>query len=200
MVSPGLDRTTWIFLRHGESIANADGWLSGHCDVALTPKGEEQARLVRGELNTMALDRVLCSDLIRARHTAALALGDRDVPISYHFELRERHLGDYEGQQKSELRADGRMDELLTWTGAAPNGESHLDMAQRALPFLARMPPVPTTLISAHGGMIRTLVGLLDNDNLAELGTKWVHNCELAHRSVPSGTWSRLAQRFCPDF
>ena len=200
MLSPGADHTTWIFLRHGESVANAGGWLSGHRDVALTPKGEDQARSVRDELDVIHLDRVLCSDLLRARHTAQLALGDRNVPISYHFELRERHLGDYEGQQKSELRADGRMDTLLTWTGAAPNGESHLDMALRALPILARMPPAPTTLVSAHGGMIRTLVGLLDNDDLAELGTKWVHNCELAHRSLPTGTWNQLAERFCPDF
>ena len=34
----------WIFLRHGESRANRERWLSGHVDIGLTERGREQAR------------------------------------------------------------------------------------------------------------------------------------------------------------
>ena len=67
----------WIFVRHGQSVANAEGWLSGWEDVPLTSQGIEEARLAQKELEGEIFNRVLCSDLQRARHTAALILEGR---------------------------------------------------------------------------------------------------------------------------
>ena len=66
--------STWLFLRHGESVANAARRLSGWEDVALTPAGEDQAKVAGAELSQWPLARVLSSDLRRARRTAAIAL------------------------------------------------------------------------------------------------------------------------------
>ena len=40
----------WIFLRHGESVANAEGWLSGQVDTPLTERGRDQARQAARDL------------------------------------------------------------------------------------------------------------------------------------------------------
>lgn len=191
--------STWTFVRHGESVANAEGWLSGHRDVALTDKGREQALQVHRDLRDRAVGRVLVSDLQRALHTAELAVGDRGLTPIVTPVLRERNLGAWEGRNRAQMRASGEMDRLLSWTGAAPGGESHRDMAHRAIPWLATLDPEPDTLVVAHGGMIRTLVGLLDGDDPEVLGQRWVQNCECVHRSVDATTWGTILQRLLAE-
>ena len=39
--------TTWHFVRHGQSVANAEGWVAGHVDTPLTELGKHQARQLR---------------------------------------------------------------------------------------------------------------------------------------------------------
>jgi len=184
----------WVFVRHGQSVANAAGWLSGHRDVPLTELGKEQARNAGAQLEGIAFAAAWSSDLQRAVQTAELILGGRDLPLRQHPALRERNLGSYEGQLKAELRADGRMDCLLEWDGKPPGGESHRDLALRALPVLVEFPDVPTLIVS-HGGMMRTLVGLLDQEPLDEMGRVWVKNCEPETREVRPGDWQQALDR-----
>lgn len=184
----------WTFVRHGQSVANAAGWLSGHRDVALTDQGRAQAIEAGQILKDETFDAAWSSDLQRAVHTAQLILGDRGIALQQHPALRERNLGSFEGQLKAELRADGRMDCLLQWDGKPPGGESHRDLALRALPVLVELPDVPTLVVS-HGGMMRTLVGLLDQEPLDEMGRVWVRNCVPETREVRPGDWARALER-----
>ena len=185
---------TWVFVRHGQSEANAAGWLSGHRDVRLTALGRSQAQAAADSLRPYSFEAAWSSDLQRAADTARILLGNRRLALQQHPCFRERNLGVYEGQLKEELRADGRMDCLLQWDGKPQGGESHRDLALRALPVLVTLPNVPTLLVS-HGGMMRTLVGLLDEEPLDQMGRVWVKNCVPEVREVKPGDWQRALDR-----
>jgi 2,3-bisphosphoglycerate-dependent phosphoglycerate mutase len=180
------------FVRHGESVANAEGWLAGHRDAPLTRRGVSQARGVAAALAEIRPQRVLASDLCRAAETARLAWGDRAPPIEQCLAVRERNLGAWEGAVIAELRRTGGHDVLLSWERGPPGGESHQALARRALGFLVEREGAGDTLIFAHGGWIRTVVGLVDGVRFDQLGRIKVANVELLEREVAPGTWARL--------
>lgn len=188
----------WIFLRHGESTANAEGFLAGWEDVPLTPLGEAQAR-VAGELLVEArFDRVISSDLRRALSTAEMVLQQRPTPrppLHVSAALRERNLGDWRGERLEALRADGRMAVLHGWDTRPPGGESHVDLARRALGALDALEAEVPTLFVSHGGLLRTLFGLLDGMPTDLIGRVKIPNAEPIQREIRPGTWSALLAR-----
>ncbi|WP_176167483.1 histidine phosphatase family protein, partial [Salmonella enterica] len=81
----------WL-VRHGETEANVAGLYSGHAPTPLTEKGIGQAKTLHTLLRHAPFDRVLCSELERARHTARLVLEGRDVPQHILPELNEMYF------------------------------------------------------------------------------------------------------------
>src|SRR4051795_13095841 len=67
-----LPRDRLILVRHGESTWNAEERLQGQLDPPLSERGREQARTLAGVADGLPADRVICSDLGRARETAEL--------------------------------------------------------------------------------------------------------------------------------
>jgi broad specificity phosphatase PhoE len=182
------------FVRHGESEANAGGWLAGHRDVGLTPQGLVQARALRPLLAELRPERVWTSDLQRTLQTAQLAWDHRLPPAQVAQAVRERHLGEWEGRSMAELRATGEHEVLLSWDNGPPGGESHELLARRALGFLAQQEDGRPTLIFSHGGWIRTVLGLLDRTPRHEIGQSKIANTELQVRDVLRGAWQQLLQ------
>lgn len=192
----------WVFLRHGESTANAQGFVAGWVDVPLTPVGEAQAVAAGRELAHEPIELVLCSDLGRARHTAALALaawceasGRPAPPLELEPALRERNIGAWERERIQQLRDDGRIELMLSWDGRPPGGESHLDIATRALPALSARERNGVVLVVSHGGTIRTLLGLVDGVPLPQIGRNGVANATAIARELPHGTWMHVQRR-----
>lgn len=178
------------FVRHGESVANAEGWLAGHRDVPLTPAGIAEARALAGTLRAVRPERVWSSDLERAWKTAAIAWNHRLPPARRTPRLRERHLGEWEGRSLAELGREGAVEVLLAWDREPPGGESHRTLAVRVLSFLADSEDGADTLVFAHGGLIRTVVGLLDGVPLDLVGRVKVANTEVLARDVAPGAWT----------
>jgi len=95
------------FLRHGESVGNADGYFQGQGDFPLTERGREQVRALaaRWLAEKRQFDHVIASPLSRARETAEIlveALGmeiERIDPI-----WMERHNGELTGLKHKEGR------------------------------------------------------------------------------------------------
>jgi broad specificity phosphatase PhoE len=183
------------FVRHGESTANAEGWLAGHRDAPLTERGIAQAMALRETLRGIAPQRVLTSDLQRAWRTALLAWEERRPAVQRTPHLRERHLGAWEGEVIAELHARGGMDVLKTWDESPPGGESHRTLSLRVARLLAEVDDGKDTLIFAHGGLIRAVVGCLDDVPQHEIGLFKVANTEVLVRDVPRGTWAALQRR-----
>jgi broad specificity phosphatase PhoE len=92
-----------ILIRHGESVANAQGLLLGRTDAALTEKGKAQAAEVRTLLRGPVAE-VRTSPLSRASDTAAL-LG-LDLPAQVDDRWIEIDYGEYECQPLREVPAD----------------------------------------------------------------------------------------------
>jgi broad specificity phosphatase PhoE len=184
--------TRYWFVRHGESEANAGGWLAGHRDVGLTEQGLAQAHALRALLAELRPERVWTSDLTRTLQTAKLAWNHRIPPVQVAIEVRERHLGEWEGLSLAQLRTMGGHEVLLSWERGPPGGESHEALARRALTFLAQQDDGRPTLIFSHGGWIRTVLGLLDSTPTHEIGKCKIANTELLVRDVPRGAWRQL--------
>jgi len=191
--------STWIFLRHGESTANAARVFSGHEDVALTDRGRAQAAAAGEQLSPTLVQyeqiRVLSSTLQRARVTADLALqaAGYDLPVISLDALRERRLGDWQGKSIDELKKIGARDTLLRWDGRPPGGgESLQDLAARLLPCLSGHDDGTAVLVVCHGGVVRTAAGLGDEMDLPALCRWNVRNCELVIRQYATGIWDRL--------
>jgi broad specificity phosphatase PhoE len=92
-----------ILIRHGESVANAQGLLLGRTDAELTERGMAQAAAVRQLLHAPVLT-LRTSPLSRARDTAAL-LG-LDIPVEVDDRWIEVDYGEYECQPLRDVPAD----------------------------------------------------------------------------------------------
>ena len=188
----------WIFLRHGESEANQRRVFSGHQDVELTERGREQAfqagTKIRAMLGSDTIKHAFCSDLRRAKDTAEIALSSAkiDTELKVNYALRERHLGAWQGHCIDTLKESGQREILFTWHGAAPGGESLAQIALRAVQFLSSTPTHGPTIVVAHGGLIRALLGLLDKTDKAEIGRVNIPNAEPIERYIKDGTWIEI--------
>ena len=119
------DSTTILLIRHGETAWNVERRLQGHLDIGLNAEGERQAAALGAALAGEHIDRVLSSDLARARHTAeaivaarGLIVADTDPDLDPRAQadaagaaverdphLRERCYGGFEGMLYSEIAA-----------------------------------------------------------------------------------------------
>jgi broad specificity phosphatase PhoE len=158
------NRSVRIYLvRHGQTEWNDEGRLQGHVDTSLSEVGLEQARRVGNAFRGIEIDRILCSDLTRARQTAAEIVAATGAPISYHAELRERNFGRWEGLHFREL-AD-RSYALATELGISfldvrpPGGESITDLWSRTAPVVAGLQAADDrVLLVLHGGSGATML------------------------------------------
>lgn len=91
-----------LYVRHGKSMANADGTI-GVPDTPLAEEGLEQARRTAQELKDKNVTAIACSPYLRARQTAEVIAGELGVHLENIVvveELRERGMGELEGMPK----------------------------------------------------------------------------------------------------
>ena len=89
--------------RHGETEWSKSGQHTGRTDVALTAKGEADAKKIGSRLSGLVFAHSLSSPLQRARRTAELAGFAPDIEPG----LLEWNYGEYEGLKTAEIRAAG---------------------------------------------------------------------------------------------
>ncbi|MCB9777108.1 MAG: histidine phosphatase family protein [Alphaproteobacteria bacterium] len=203
-VQPPGAGDTWIFVRHGESVANAENWLSGHVDTPLTERGRAQADELGRVLAPWRIARAVSSDLRRARETAERALTAWSS-LTHHAPprldttaaLQERHTGAWAGRDRDELRAAGLLQRLTTWNDGPPGGESQAALAARVLPALAALEAEQLdgpTLVVAHGGVLRVVLGALDGIPQEDTGFFGVPNAAPLVRQVSAGFFTKAAR------
>lgn len=185
---------TWTFMRHGQSVANREGWLAGHLDAPLTERGRDQAIAARRQLTPPLPTRAFCSDLSRAHHTAKLVLAEHDIPLIVTPQLRERSCGAWERRSVAEIAADEELYRFMnSWTGRPPRGESLLDVALRAIRWLATIDDsTEDTLIVAHGALMRAVLGVVDRRSRSGEDPWRPENCEAIQRELAVSTWTQL--------
>ena len=184
---------SWSFIRHGQSIANAERWLAGRRDPALTALGEQQAMQARQGVQAAAFTRAFSSDLQRARRTAEIVLDGSEVPLQVTPALRERSCGDWEGHTFLPPSSPPEGGDLLTtWNRRPPGGESLRDVSIRAIEWLADIDDGSDTLIVAHGALMRSVLGVFDGLPWDRIPHFRPANCELYTREAARGHWRSL--------
>ncbi|KAL8586651.1 hypothetical protein ACOMHN_040159 [Nucella lapillus] len=126
-------------VRHGETVANKDGIIQGHQDVALSEAGLTQARLVAFRLRNEKFTHIFTSDLSRAAWTAQIIAEASTVSqcsvIYKDPRLRERRFGVYEGKTFTELSMAARVSNKK-WADFTPEGaETYGEVRFRARDF-----------------------------------------------------------------
>ena len=86
------------FVRHGQSLGNAERVLLGHCDLDLSPLGVQQAKLTAEAMKDFPIDIIYSSDLLRAYNTAKPHADLRGISVIPDKCFRECYLGDWEGK------------------------------------------------------------------------------------------------------
>lgn len=144
-----------ILVRHGETDWNAEERLQGQADPGLSTQGRLQVEQMRPVIQRLKPSRVVCSDLLRTRETAAIL---SDATPELEPRLREADLGEWTGQYVPELMAsvDGSYTAWRHGQYTPPGGESWDRLCQRVKAVLEELVRGgENTLVVTHGGPIR---------------------------------------------
>jgi probable phosphoglycerate mutase len=105
------DATEVVLVRHGasEAIARGESFavLGSHADPALAPEGEEQAGLVGERLRGEPVHALFVTPLRRTHQTAAPLAAHLGLEPRVVEDLREVHLGEWEGGEFRIRMAEG---------------------------------------------------------------------------------------------
>lgn len=189
-----------IFIRHGETDWNASLRYQGHMNIPLNERGRSQAAAAGTRLAQYKATALYTSDLARAAETAGiigeqLGLAPQTMP-----ELREIHVGQWEGLTPEELYR--RFPEHMREYERDPartvrlGGESYLQLQERALVALNKIQaahkPNDVILAVSHGGTIRALLCHVIGLDLGYFGRMWLDNGSFTELRNGSSGWRLL--------
>ncbi len=124
-----------FLVRHGQTAANLRGVFCGMTDLPLTEQGVIQARQVAEWLADVPFSQAISSGLLRARHTAEIVLGQRELMAQPDAGFNEMNFGDWEMRHHRDLQrqdSDAWAAWIADWQHACPTaGESFPRFAQR---------------------------------------------------------------------
>jgi len=159
------EKTRIYLVRHGEVEGHETRRYNGQNDVALTARGEAQYGLLKERLAGKSLAAVYASDLSRCRFGAELIAEAHGLKPTFFEELRELHIGKWQGLTWDEIRQrwpaewQARLDDLVGYR--VDGGESLQQMAGRARPVVAELVEHhrgEEIAIVAHGGVNRVIL------------------------------------------
>lgn len=188
--------TDLVLVRHGETEWHGENRYAGVSDVALTPRGVEQAGQLASWARDAGLSAIWASDLTRACLTASACSEASGVPMQVDRRLRELDFGSGEGLTAAEMtqqfpdalhafRADPVGDHL-------PGGEDPTKAAARfteCLGVIAQQYPDDRVLVVAHTTAIRLALCQLIGVPLREYRRvfPFVRNCALTELRLQDG-------------
>lgn len=157
--------TKLILIRHGRTLWNSSGKFQGQSDIELSQEGISQAEKLAENFPVTHIDRVYSSNLKRAYITGEIIAKKFNVPIIKDKRLCEVSFGSWEGLTYDEIH-EKWPNEIETMFSTPdvltmPEGESFAQVQKRgveALLDIVNKHPDETIAITAHGGILRTLL------------------------------------------
>ncbi|HIX63361.1 MAG TPA: histidine phosphatase family protein [Candidatus Mediterraneibacter colneyensis] len=154
-------------VRHGETDWNLAHKVQGQTDICLNDYGRHLAEETARGMKKIPIDLGYTSPLKRARETAEIILGDRDIPLIDDPRIREISFGSYEGiisgggDERS--RAFSRFFTDTANYEAPRDGESIRMLYDRTGDFLAdlmsrRELADKSILVSTHGAAMTAIL------------------------------------------
>ncbi len=152
-------------IRHGKIQAEDEQRrYIGQFDAPLSEEGVRQAQGLQKSLGRADIRTVYCSDLSRSQQTARIIVGDKAIPVIARQDLREIHLGEWEGRTFAdivkcfphEFRARGA--DIGYYR--IPGGESFADCGKRVMAAFQQIQEAlaGNILIVGHAGVNRLLL------------------------------------------
>lgn len=179
-------------MRHGQTDWNAAKRLQGRSDTELNENGRELARRTGIALLDVPFTAAFSSPLKRAKETAVLALGGRDIPIVEDERLIEISFGVYEGLCSAKDHYE-IPDKNFSRFFTAPDryqvpegGESFEQLHRRTADFLHDITTrqeleEETILVATHGAAGRALLNALRTFEMKDFWNGGVSpNCGIA--------------------
>lgn len=163
--SPPAGAADLLLIRHGRTEAARPGvsfpMKDGHGDPALHPEGEEQALAVANRLETEPLSAIYVTNLRRTHQTAAPLASRLKMDLRIEADLREIHLGDWDGGLYRIKAAENapefqRAFERQEW-GEIPGAETTAQFHARVragLLRIAKAHPDERVAVVVHAGVV----------------------------------------------
>lgn len=137
-------KTNFYFIRHGETESNAKKiWQGSQGISCLSEKGKTAVRNLAKQVDTLCLEILFSSNLLRAVQTAKILSCHCDIPIKIKKEFAEVNFGDAEGKtledvqkqypEVAELWFNPRMDRF---DNHFPDGETVWEVLERVFTVL----------------------------------------------------------------
>ncbi|HCC79678.1 MAG: hypothetical protein A2X25_08885 [Chloroflexi bacterium GWB2_49_20] len=162
------------FLRHGESVGNADGYFQGQTDFPLNETGLAQVHALaeRWVDEKVKFDLVLASPLSRARQTAEIIADSLNAPVELDPLWMERDNGNLAGMKHEEaFKMYPQPDFSNIYQPFAGTGEGDWELYLRAGQALHNLlsRPAGRILVVSHGGLLNqtmyTIMGITPQAN-----------------------------------
>ena len=159
--------TELILIRHGETDWNRELRFQGHVDVPLNATGHEQARRLAERLaaEKLAVDHLVCSDLIRTQETAAPSLQvlfpQLRIDTLTDRSLREQSFGIVDGKRVDDIKLEhaDAWDRWLRFEAdyGMPGGETNRQFHTRVMDAVRRIAQQyagQKVMVVTHGGVL----------------------------------------------
>ncbi|MDE6917325.1 MAG: histidine phosphatase family protein [Lachnospiraceae bacterium] len=176
-------------IRHGETQWNVSRRFQGRSDIPLNDEGRRLARITAEALAEVPFARIYTSPLKRARETAELIKGERDIPVILDERIIEIGFGVYEGLCCGKDNYNIPDPEFMNFFDKPeaykpPEGaESIEELKARTADFLQEIVhnkdmENDTILVSTHGAALRGLLSSINNIGIEDFWKGGVHkNC-----------------------
>lgn len=162
------------FLRHGESVGNAEARWQGQAEFPLTERGRAQANALakRWKKEGMQFDLVISSPLERAKETAETVASALNLRVEFDPLWLERDNGEFSGLTAHEVRQNFSHPDFTTpYDPVGTDGEGDWELflrAGQALHELLKREPARYLIVS-HGGLLNqvmhAIVGIVPQAN-----------------------------------
>lgn len=179
-------------LRHGQTDWNKIHKLQGVENVPLNETGRQMARDAHEAYKDIAFSCCYCSPLDRAKETAEIFLGDRDIPVIIDEHFKEMNFGLYEGDEgiydnenhplyplfftpETYVPSDG-VEPIAT---LKKRGSEGIEMILKKHDVTKE-----NILIVGHGAIFAGIIGYYKHVPLKDFWTVLLKNCELYELEV----------------
>jgi broad specificity phosphatase PhoE len=160
--SPNRPVYHFVFLRHGESIGNAEARWQGQSDYPLTERGRAQVRALaeRWKSENVKFDLIVASPLVRAKETAETIASLLNAKVELDPIWLERDIGEMEGLTAEEVRKIPQPPYVTPYDSIGGSGEGDWALFLRAGQALHDLlhKPAGSYLIVSHGGLLNQLM------------------------------------------
>lgn len=171
-----------LLTRHGQTDWNVAGKIQGTTDIELNETGKKQAKTTGEKLLDYNIDVIISSPLKRAKNTAKIIRGNRNIPILLDDGLKERCFGEFEGKTREEFDFSEMWNYKLN--KQYESAESTGELFERVQGFLNKIQKEykdKTVLLVTHGGVTVPIRATIEGipEGMEVLKGLGIDNCEV---------------------